>query len=41
METGMAGVYLIQGFVVISLVLGFWKLVGMAIDQMRYHNNRD
>lgn len=41
MNTGMAGVYMLHGFVAISLVVGFWKLVGIVADEMRYRNNRD
>ncbi len=41
MTTGMAGVYIIGGFAVISGIILFWKLIGYAVEQMRYRNNRD
>ena len=41
MSTGMAGVYMIGGFIAISGTILFWKLIGWAIDEMKYRNNRD
>ncbi len=41
MNTGMAGVYIIGAFVAISGKILFWKLIGYAIEEMRYRNNRD
>lgn len=41
MNTGMTGVYLIGGFTVISGTILFWKLIGWAVEEMKYRNNRD
>lgn len=30
-----------HAFVAVSLIIGFWKLIGIALDQFRYWNNHD
>jgi hypothetical protein len=32
---------ILYAFVAISAVIGFWKLVGVTIEEMKYRNNRD
>lgn len=41
MNTGIAGVYMIGGFAAISGTILLWKVIGFAIEQMKYRNNRD